>query len=105
MRRSRGAPLPPVLGKRVRRRDLHRTLRGAVLDGVLAPGERLPSTRLAAVDYGVSRGMVEEVYDQLCEEGLLERSVGRGTFVAKGVAQLPRFSSSSSSALPISRRG
>jgi GntR family transcriptional regulator/MocR family aminotransferase len=73
----------------VRRRDLYRELRAAVLEGVLAPGERLPSSRQAAADYGVSRGLVEEVFGQLALEGFLERAVGRGTFVAGRTAGLP----------------
>jgi len=88
VRRSRGVLLPPVNASRVRRRDLFRALHGAVLEGVLAPGERLPSSRQAALDYGVSRGLVEEVYAQLTEEGLLDRSVGRGTFVAASARRL-----------------
>jgi GntR family transcriptional regulator/MocR family aminotransferase len=87
-RRSRGALLPPVRAGRVRRRDLYRALRTAVLEGVLAPGERLPSSRQAGADYGVSRGLVEEVYGQLTEEGFLDRAVGRGTFVAGRAARL-----------------
>ncbi|HKA24652.1 MAG TPA: PLP-dependent aminotransferase family protein [Candidatus Eisenbacteria bacterium] len=81
--------LPPIRAPRIRRRDVYATLRGAVLDGVLHPGERLPSTRLAAKDYGVSRGMMEEAYAELVEEGLLERAVGRGTFVAARAVHLP----------------
>jgi GntR family transcriptional regulator/MocR family aminotransferase len=88
MRRSRGALLPPVRAGRLRRSDLYGALRAAVLDGVLAPGERLPSTRQAAADYGVSRGMLEEIFAQLTEEGFLERAVGRGTFVAWTVSRL-----------------
>ena len=88
MRQSRGALLPPARGERLRRGEVYRVLRAAVLDGVLAPGERLPSTRQAAGDYGVSRGMLEEVFAQLTEEGFLERAVGRGTFVAATVTRL-----------------
>ena len=88
MRRPKGLLLPPVHQGRLRRRELHRALRAAVLDGVLPPGERLPSTRQAATDYGVSRGMLEEVYAQLADEGFIERTVGRGTFVAPRVAAL-----------------
>jgi GntR family transcriptional regulator/MocR family aminotransferase len=88
MRRPKGLFLPPVHRGRLRRRELHRALRAAVLDGVLPPGERLPSTRQAAADYGVSRGMLEEVYAQLADEGFIERTVGRGTFVAPRVAAL-----------------
>lgn len=89
MRRPRGVLLPPVAADRIRRGDLHRALRTALLDGVLAAGARLPSTRQAATDYGVSRGLMEEVFAHLTDEGFLERSVGRGTFVARRVP-LPR---------------
>ena len=89
MRRSRGVFLPPVRAAgRLRRGDLYRAFRAAVLDGVLSPGERLPSTRQAAADYGVSRGMLEEVFAQLTEEGFIERAIGRGTFVASTVSRL-----------------
>jgi GntR family transcriptional regulator/MocR family aminotransferase len=54
--------LPPVSAARLRRADLYAALRAAVLDGILAPGERLPSSRQAAADYGVSGGMLEEVF-------------------------------------------
>ncbi len=64
MRRPRGVLLPPGRAGRVRR-DLYGLLRNAVLEGVLAPGERMPSTRQAAADYGVSRGLMEEVFGQL----------------------------------------
>ena len=86
-RRSRGALLPPLPVKHPRRTDVYLTLRNCVLGGSLAPGERLPSTRDAAADYGVSRGLLEEVYSQLLDGGLLERAVGRGTFVAHHVGQ------------------
>src|SRR5262245_56212279 len=88
MRRSRGALLPPAAVARPRRRHLYAVLRNAVLDGVLAPGERLPSSRQAASDYGVSRGLIEEVFGLLTEEGFLTRAVGRGTFVAPGASGL-----------------
>lgn len=88
MRRTRGALLPPLATGPVRRRDLYRVIRAAVLEGVLSPGERLPSSRQAAADYGVSRGMVEEVFGQLTDEGFLDRAVGRGTVVAARVARL-----------------
>jgi GntR family transcriptional regulator/MocR family aminotransferase len=78
--------LPPLPGSHPRRADVYLVLRNSVLQGLFAPGERMPSSRKAAVDYGVSRGLLEEVYSQLVEEGLLERILGRGTFVAGQVA-------------------
>jgi GntR family transcriptional regulator/MocR family aminotransferase len=88
VRQIRGVLLPPVRQGRLRRRDLYRALRTALLDGVVTSGEKLPSSRQTAVDYGVSRGTVEEVFAQLGEEGFLERFVGRGTFVSSTVARL-----------------
>ncbi|HEV2112103.1 MAG TPA: PLP-dependent aminotransferase family protein, partial [Gammaproteobacteria bacterium] len=87
-RRPQGALLPPAPGTPPRRPALYRSLRNAVLEGLLRPGERLPSSRQAAADYGVSRGLVEEVYAQLMEEGFLSRGVGRGTFIADQVSRL-----------------
>src|SRR5579859_6916917 len=91
MRQPKGVLLPPA-GKRgrLRRADVYGVLRNAVLEGVLASGERLPSTRRAATDYGVSRGMMEEIFAQLADEGLFERQVGRGTFVASELSELQR---------------
>jgi GntR family transcriptional regulator/MocR family aminotransferase len=88
MRRAQGVLLPPIRMSRIRRGDVYSSLRNAVLEGVLTPGEQLPSTRRAAADYGVSRGLMEEVFGQLTEEGFLERVVGRGTFVSPRVAGL-----------------
>jgi len=77
-----------VAGGRLRRGDLYHLLRTSVLEGVLSPGDRLPSTRQAAADYGVSRGLMEEVFGQLTEEGFFERKVGRGTFISSQVGLL-----------------
>jgi GntR family transcriptional regulator/MocR family aminotransferase len=107
-RRSRGVLLPPLPTRRPRRTDVYLTLRNCILEGQLAPGERLPSTREAAADYGVSRGLLEEVYSQLLDEGLLERSVGRGTFIADHGGQasaVGRAGKSIHDTLAISTRG
>jgi len=106
VRRPRGVLLPPVPSARPRRGDLYRTLRAALLDGTLASGDQLPSTRQAAADYGVSRGTLEEVFAQLTEEGFLQRAVGRGTFVASTVSRLSRPASGEPRRRPApSRRG
>lgn len=88
MRQPRGVLLPPITKARPRRGDIYHALRTAILNGVLAAGEKLPSTRHAAGDYGVSRGTVEEVFAQLTDEGFLQRAVGRGTFVAAAATRL-----------------
>src|ERR1700733_335048 len=107
-RRSKGALLPPAPGGHPRRAVVYFPLRISVLQGLLAPGDRLPSSREAASDYGVSRGVLEEVYSQLVEEGLLERIVGRGTFIARQMAGLSgavRTGRVPDRGLPISARG
>src|SRR5215472_9955628 len=59
-------------------------LREALLDGRLATGERLPSTRALADLLGVSRTVVTGAYAQLFAEGWLEGRHGSGTYVAGG---------------------
>lgn len=60
-------------------------LRRAILDGRLAPGSRLPSTRALARDLGVSRNTALIAYDQLLAEGYVVGRVGSGTYVAAEV--------------------
>ncbi|WP_063836917.1 MocR-like pyridoxine biosynthesis transcription factor PdxR [Phaeacidiphilus oryzae] len=72
------AAAPP----RRRTRALADALRGAVREGLLAPGTRLPSSRDLAGDLGVSRGLVTEVYQRLLAEGCLISRQGAGTWVA-----------------------
>ena len=60
---------------------LYRELRAAILEGRLKPGALLPPTRALAVQYGVARGTVVGVFEQLISEGYLEARVGSGTSV------------------------
>ena len=68
------------------RAQLEQSLREAVRTGRLARGDRLPSSRMLAVDLGLSRGVVQECYEQLAAEGYLVSRTGSGTTVAEGVA-------------------
>jgi GntR family transcriptional regulator len=52
-----------------------------IAGGGLAPGERLPPERALAATLGVSRMTVRQALDALARRGLVERGVGRGTFV------------------------
>ncbi len=54
-----------------------------VLDGTLAPGDRLPPERELAETLGVSRGSVREAMRDLAVRGLVERTPGRGTTVLR----------------------
>lgn len=61
---------------------VQRALRQLILDGVLAPGLRLPATRALAQSLGVSRDTVEMAYAQLRLDGYLRRQAGSGSFVS-----------------------
>lgn len=58
-------------------------LRRAIDSGVLAPSERLASTRSLAHDWGVSRNTVVQAFDVLLAEGYLVARVGDGTYVSE----------------------
>src|SRR5690348_688704 len=70
-----------VDGARVRG-ALERSLRDALRSGRLAPGTRLPSSRMLARDLGLARNTVAAAYGQLVAEGWLEGRQGAGTRVA-----------------------
>jgi GntR family transcriptional regulator/MocR family aminotransferase len=63
-------------------RQIYEGFRRAILDGLLRPGQRVPSTRALAADLEVSRLPVLTAYDQLLHERYLEGRVGSGTFVS-----------------------
>jgi GntR family transcriptional regulator / MocR family aminotransferase len=67
---------------------LYRALRGAILDGRLTAGERLPSSRALVDQLGVSRNVVLRVYQQLVLEGHAEARAGSGTYVSHDFARL-----------------
>ncbi len=56
-------------------------IRAAVEAGELAEGSRLPAIRSLAGELAVNRDTVALAYEMLASEGLLESTVGRGTFV------------------------
>src|ERR671916_2617067 len=62
-------------------RQLGDALAGAIADGVLEEGERLPSERDLAASLGVSRTTVVTAYRELEARGRVRGYVGRGTFV------------------------
>jgi GntR family transcriptional regulator / MocR family aminotransferase len=76
--------LPPR-GSGAVMRVLHKELRAAIVDGRLKPGLRLPSTRILAESWGVSRNTVMGAYDLLLSEGYLFARHGAGTYVAESL--------------------
>jgi len=62
-------------------RQLHRLLQQAILSRDLAAGAKMPSSRMLAVELGLGRNTVTQVYEQLIVEGYVWSGTGRGTFV------------------------
>ncbi len=67
-------------------RQLFEQLKGLIISGALAGGERLPSTRELAESLKISRNVVLEAYGQLYAEGFIEGREGSGTYVSAGTS-------------------
>ena len=100
-------------------RRLFTALRDAILAGKLAPGSRLPATRVVAKELAVGRNTVIQAFEQLAAEGYVESRVGHGTRVTElppdqllrvGTppprnSTLPRAPTAPETASPLSERG
>ncbi|PLU61963.1 hypothetical protein BMJ21_30520 [Sinorhizobium medicae] len=73
---SSAAPLP---------RQLYLSLRNAIAGGRLTTGQRLPSTRLASMEWRISRGVIAEAYEILIAEGFAVARHGSGTYIASSI--------------------
>ena len=69
-------------------RQLRDRVVAMILDGVLKEGDPLPSVRNVAADYRVNPLTVLKGYQQLVEEGLVEKKRGLGMFVKEGARDL-----------------
>lgn len=58
-----------------------------ILDGTLKPGDPLPSVRSVAADFQLNPLTVSKAYQQLAEEGLVEKRRGLGQFVKEGARE------------------
>ena len=70
------------LHERPKYRALTDALRADIAAGVLPVGTRLPTVRDLAWRLSVTPGTVARAYQAAVQDGLLEATVGRGTFVA-----------------------
>ena len=66
-------------------RQIEDFLRQMILDGVLLPSQKLPSSRELALELDVSRITIKSVYEQLISEGYVQGKTGSGTFVSEGL--------------------
>lgn len=67
--------------------QLENQIRSAIWEARLRPGDRLPSTRQLARDYGVARNTAKNAYNQLIVEGYLVTAAGSGTRVAQDLPE------------------
>ncbi len=58
-----------------------------ILEGVLSDGDALPSVRNVAAEYRLNPLTVLKGYQELVDEGLVEKKRGRGMFVTDGARQ------------------
>jgi GntR family transcriptional regulator len=70
------------------KQPIYKQLRGLVveriMDGSFAEGEAVPSVRQVASDYQINHLTVGKAYQELVENGLLEKRRGLGMFVRSG---------------------
>ncbi|WP_241136436.1 GntR family transcriptional regulator, partial [Achromobacter insuavis] len=67
------ASLPPAAsGDEPLYRQVYERFRGAIAQGTLKPGDRIPSARALAKDLGVARGTIEMAYSLLHAEGYVQ---------------------------------
>ena len=80
------------------------SLRDFIIDTLRAgrwrAGERLPPERSLGEQFSISRGSVRKVLQELRELGLIEQTVGSGTYVTEGAAAVIRTLPSPRSGVP-----
>lgn len=65
-------------------RQLRDRVVAMILEGVLVDGDALPSVRNVAAEYRLNPLTVLKGYQELVDEGLVEKKRGRGMFVTDG---------------------
>lgn len=68
-------------------RQLKEKVIAMMLDGELKPGDALPSVRTVAADYQLNPITVSRAFQELADEGLVEKRRGLGMFVIEGAPQ------------------
>lgn len=86
-----------LLRDRPLQQQLYEQLRELIASARLQPGSPMPSTRLLADRFGISRTTTLLTYERLIAEGFLETRPAKGTFVADRPARPPNLV-----ALPVS---
>jgi DNA-binding FadR family transcriptional regulator len=69
--------------------DIAAELRRRIADGEWRQGAKLPPERHLAQEFNAARNTLRKALDRLAEEGILQRQVGRGTFVTAASGPAP----------------
>ena len=67
--------------------QIHDKIKEDIEKGVWSIGDRLPSERELALKFDVSRMTLRQAIQTLADEGILERKIGSGTYVARKKVQ------------------
>ncbi|MBM7689690.1 GntR family transcriptional regulator [Enterococcus ureilyticus] len=67
--------------------QIHDKIKEDIEHGVWKIGDRLPSERELAIQFNVSRMTLRQAIQTLADEGILERKIGSGTYVARKKVQ------------------
>ena len=83
MSAPRPSLLPPLDPKAAEPfyRQIYERFRSAIADGVLKPGDRIPSARAITKELGLSRGTIDAAYGLLAAEGYIQARGQAGTVV------------------------
>lgn len=68
-------------------RQLRDRVVAMILEGTLGDGDPLPSVRNVAAEYRLNPLTVLKAYQQLVDEGLVEKRRGRGMYVIEGASR------------------
>lgn len=69
-------------------RQLREKIIALIIEGLIKEGEAIPSVRQVASDYRINHLTVSKAYQELVEEGLLQKRRGLGMFVEEGAQKI-----------------
>jgi GntR family transcriptional regulator/MocR family aminotransferase len=78
------SPLDPTAAEPFYR-QIYNRFRGAITNGLLKPGDRIPSARALTQELGLARGTIEAAYSLLTAEGYIQAHGQAGTIVTPGL--------------------
>ncbi|WP_374764319.1 GntR family transcriptional regulator [Yunchengibacter salinarum] len=68
-------------------RQLKEKVANAIMEGALSEGEALPSVRSVAVDLQINPITASKAYQELAQDGLVEKRRGLGMFIVDGARE------------------